>query len=92
MNPKTHCVGTRRKNLSLKSGATQQQARMFDSRVSNTFEWVKQLSSSRQNHETVLKRFERDYDQLSSNIDPDADPVNILCIGGGGMKGKLAFI
>ena len=61
--------------------------KIYDPRVS-TLQWVKQLSSSRQNHETVLKRFERDYDQLSSNIDPNADPVNVLCIGGGGMKGK----
>ena len=61
--------------------------KIFDARVS-TFQWVNQLSSSRLNHETVLRRFEQNCDQLSSNIDPNADPVNILCIGGGGMKGK----
>jgi hypothetical protein len=43
--------------------------------------------------EEILNRFEKDYHETSSSkVDPDADPVNILCIGGGGMKGKKLLI
>ena len=66
--------------------------KIYDPRVS-TFHWLKQLGKAGKNHEEILNRFEKDYHEISSSkVDPDADPVNILCIGGGGMKGKKLLI
>jgi len=62
---------------------------LFDPRFS-TFQWVKQLvTKMRSNHEEILEAFEESYDRTSPEIDPDAQPVNIFCLDGGGLKGKI---
>ena len=57
--------------------------------LASTIPWMNQYNQRYNSHERILQRFERSYDQ-SSDIDPEAEPVNILCLDGGGMKGKLA--
>ena len=57
--------------------------------LASTIPWMNQWKQRYNSHEHILQRFERFYDQ-SSDIDPEAEPVNILCLDGGGMKGKLA--
>jgi len=61
---------------------------LFNPRMS-TFQWVKQMTKTRSNHEEILETFENSYDQTSPEIDPDAQPVNIFCLDGGGLKGKI---
>ena len=46
------------------------------------------------NHTNVLETFEESYLNLvladednNADIDPDAEPINILCLDGGGMRG-----
>jgi len=57
--------------------------------LASNIPWVNQYNQRFKSHERILQRFERSYDQ-SSDIDPEAEPVNILLMDGGGVKGKLA--
>jgi len=52
-------------------------------------------NNSRSNHANVLETFEESYlnlvladeDNNGADIDPNAEPINILCLDGGGMRG-----
>ena len=51
-------------------------------------------NKSKSNHANVLETFEESYMNLVladeenyADIDPSAEPINILCLDGGGMKG-----
>ena len=51
-------------------------------------------NKSKSNHANVLETFEESYMNLVladgdniADIDPNAEPINILCLDGGGMKG-----
>jgi len=60
---------------------------LFGPRLS-TFRWVKQLvTETTSNHEEILERFEESDDRTSQEIDPNAQPVNIFCVDGGGLRG-----
>ena len=51
-------------------------------------------NKGKSNHANVLETFEESYMNLVladgdniADIDPNAEPINILCLDGGGMKG-----
>ena len=54
---------------------------------SSTIGWIKQVLKRLDCHEQMIQTFEESYDQ-TDQVDPNLEPVHILCIDGGGMKGK----
>ena len=53
----------------------------------STIGWIRQATNRLDNHERMINIFEENYDQTEL-VDPNLEPVNILCMDGGGMKGK----
>mmetsp|Transcript_19233 Transcript_19233/g.22239 ORF Transcript_19233/g.22239 Transcript_19233/m.22239 type:complete len:485 (+) Transcript_19233:120-1574(+) len=52
----------------------------------STFRWISEGAKSAEKHENLVEIFERSYDQ-SAVVDPTLEPVHVLCIDGGGLKG-----
>jgi hypothetical protein len=63
------------------------------SRLSSSFRWTKAMVNSKTQHEGILKKFENQSSAMSmrglyEHVGmTDADPINIICMDGGGMKG-----
>ena len=55
--------------------------------VKSTVGWIKQMFRQYDNHEAMVQIFEESFDQ-SDKVDPDLEPVCILCFDGGGLRGK----
>ena len=65
-------------------------------RFASVSQWTHLMHSNKgkSNHANVLETFEESYMNLVladgdniADIDPNAEPINILCLDGGGMKG-----
>jgi hypothetical protein len=54
----------------------------------STIGWFKQAFQRLDNHEQMINIFEENYGQTGELVDPNLEPVNILCLDGGGMRGK----
>lgn len=56
----------------------------------STVKWFKQIMKHDESVDKIVDRFEEIYTVTArqTNIDPDAEPVNILILDGGGMKGQ----
>ena len=59
--------------------------------LQSTIGWIAQVFQRFDNHETMIKIFEENYDQ-SNDIDPNLEPVCILSFDGGGLRGMMCTI
>ena len=61
----------------------------FGKRFQSTIGWMNE-GATRDGYEEIVERFEEEYPTNADRveIDYDAEPVHILCLDGGGMKGK----
>ncbi len=56
----------------------------------STVAWIKHALKADDNHDQVINQFQnviREESNKELDIDPDEEPVNILIMDGGGMKG-----
>lgn len=59
-------------------------------RKSNIIPWLNTARKWKSNRDEIISRFEETYSTYT--VDSTADPINILCIDGGGMKGMFSFL
>ena len=61
---------------------------VFGSRFKSTVGWMK-IDATRDGYKQILEKFEEEYPTIAAQheIDYDAEPVNIFCLDGGGMRG-----
>ena len=54
----------------------------------STYNWIRNQSSRLNEHESMVEKFEMFYDE-NEIVDHSLDPISILCIDGGGMRGTF---
>ena len=58
--------------------------------LKSTVGWIGQVFQRFDNHDAIIKKFEKSYDQ-SDDVDPNLEPICILSLDGGGLRGELAI-
>lgn len=52
----------------------------------STYHWIKKTGERFDEHDCMIRKFEREYDDREI-IDHSLEPISILCIDGGGLRG-----